>query len=102
MKPQDWDKFLIKMADTYQVKGKPRKVFLERFDYENWKKVILRLKILQEFQVSKPIRSTRIRYTSNSQRINPTVVLSLTPQIQVQASLKSCELGYRKQCILNG
>ncbi|HEY9901767.1 MAG TPA: HEAT repeat domain-containing protein, partial [Candidatus Sericytochromatia bacterium] len=26
------------MADTYQVKGKPRKVFLERFDYENWGK----------------------------------------------------------------
>jgi hypothetical protein len=38
MKPEDWDKFLIKMADAYQVKGKPRKVFLERFDYENWEK----------------------------------------------------------------
>jgi len=38
MSPKDWDEFLIKMADTYQVKGKPRKVFLERFDYENWGK----------------------------------------------------------------
>ncbi len=38
MKPEDWDKFLINIADTYQVKGKPRKVFLERFDYKNWGK----------------------------------------------------------------
>ncbi|NJL83093.1 MAG: AAA+ family ATPase [Chloroflexaceae bacterium] len=38
MKPNQWDTFLKQIASEYQLRGKPREIFLTRFAYENWRK----------------------------------------------------------------